>query len=76
VQWGVVYERGGKQRVARFSGRTHYRALRIRGRRVLIDSPIYRPADPNCCPTGGTRTESLTWNGTRFVKRVSAVRRP
>jgi hypothetical protein len=76
VQWGVVYERAGKRRVARFSGHTHYHALRIRGRRVLIDSPVYRPADPNCCPTGGTRTEALTWNGSRFVKRLFAIRRP
>jgi hypothetical protein len=75
VQWGVVYERRGQRRVARFSGHTHYVHLRIRGRRVLIDSPIYRPEDPNCCPTGGTRTESATWNASRFVKRLVAVKR-
>jgi hypothetical protein len=74
VQWGVVYERGGRRVVARFSGHTHYARLRIRGRRVLIDSPVYRPEDPNCCPTGGTRTESATWSGRRFVKRLVTVR--
>jgi hypothetical protein len=74
VLWGVLYERAGRREVARFSGQTHYGGLRIRGRRVLIDSPVYRPEDPNCCPTAGMRTESATWNGRRFVKRLVAVR--
>jgi hypothetical protein len=74
LQWGVVYERGGMRRIARFTGHTHYNHLRIRGRRVLIDTPIYNPPDPNCCPTGGTRTESATWNGRRFVKRLVAIK--
>jgi hypothetical protein len=76
VQWGVVYERGGVRRVARFTGHLHYAHLRIRGRRVLIDSPRYRPSDPNCCPSLGTRTESASWDGTRFVKRLVAVHGP
>jgi hypothetical protein len=76
VQWGVVYERGGVRRVARFTGHLHYARLRIRGRRVLIDSPRYRPSDPNCCPSLGTRTESASWDGTRFVKRLVAVHGP
>lgn len=74
VQWGVVYERAGQRRVARFTGHTHYNNLRIRNRRVLVDSPIYRPGDPNCCPTGGTRVESATWTGRRFVKRLAAIK--
>ncbi|MDX6682849.1 MAG: hypothetical protein QOG94_2888 [Solirubrobacteraceae bacterium] len=76
VQWGIVYARGGARRIARFAGHTHYADLRIRGRRVLIDSPRYRPADPNCCPSAGTRTEAASWNGHRFVKRLVAIRRP
>jgi hypothetical protein len=76
VQWGVVYERGGDRRIARFAGHLHYARLRIKGRRLLIDSPRYKPSDPNCCPSLGTRTESATWNGRRFVKRLVAVRRP
>ena len=75
VQWGVVYERAGDRRIARFTGHLHYANLRIKGRRLLIDSPRYKPSDPNCCPTLGTRTESATWNGRRFVKRLVAVRR-
>ena len=74
VQWGIVYHRGGKRRIARFTGHTHYINLRIRSRKVFIDSPIYHPGDPNCCPTGGTRTESASWNGTRFVKRLVAIK--
>ena len=28
---------------------------------------IYRPDDPRCCPSGGTRTRIWHWNGSRFV---------
>jgi hypothetical protein len=76
VQWGVVYERAGDRRIARFAGHLHYDKLRLKGRRVLIDSPRYKPSDPNCCPSLGTRTESATWNGRRFVKRLVAVTHP
>ncbi len=76
VQWGVVYERRGRRVIVRFTGHTHYARLRLKGRRVLIDSPRYEPADPNCCPSAGSRTESATWNGRRFVKRLVSVRRP
>lgn len=76
VQWGVVYERAGDRRIARFSGHLHYANLRLKGMRLLIDSPRYKPSDPNCCPSLGIRTESATWNGRRFVKRLVAVKRP
>jgi hypothetical protein len=29
--------------------------------------PIYRPADPRCCPSGGTKTRIWRWNGSRLV---------
>jgi len=29
--------------------------------------PIYRPNDPRCCPTGGTKSRLWHWNGSRFV---------
>jgi hypothetical protein len=29
--------------------------------------PIYRPSDPRCCPTGGTKSRIWHWNGSRFV---------
>lgn len=28
---------------------------------------IYRPSDPRCCPTGGTKSRLWHWNGARFV---------
>jgi hypothetical protein len=28
--------------------------------------PIYRPSDPRCCPTGGTKSRIWHWNGKRF----------
>jgi hypothetical protein len=76
IEWGIVYERGAKRHIAHFTGHTHYLKPRIKGRRLLIDSPRYKPSDPNCCPSLGTRTESATWNGKRFVKRLVAVRPP
>ena len=73
LSWGVIYERHGRK-VVRFEGRSRYHNLRIRGRKVLIDSPIYRPGDSNANPTGGIRVESATWNGRRFVKRLALVK--
>jgi hypothetical protein len=29
--------------------------------------PVYRPDDPRCCPSGGTKTRIWHWNGTRFT---------
>lgn len=29
--------------------------------------PIYRPGDPRCCPSGGTKSRLWHWNGSRFV---------
>lgn len=74
IEWGVVYERKGTRRIVRFTGFTHYNTLRMKGRRVLVDSPIYTLGDANCCPTGGTRTESAFWTGKRFIKRVIATK--
>ena len=28
---------------------------------------IYRPGDPRCCPTGGTKSRIWHWDGSRFV---------
>jgi hypothetical protein len=37
------------------------------GRDLVESQPIYRPNDPNCCPTGGFRHTRFRWAGTRFV---------
>lgn len=75
-EWGVVYMRTWEYRVARYGGRGEsYFNLRIRGRSVLVDSSVRRASDPGCCPSGGRRTESATWTGTRFVKRVVSIQR-
>jgi len=70
VEWGVVYSTGGGIEIARFTGHARYRNLRVRGRRVLIDSPILRPGGLLAPPTSGVRTEEARWNGTRFVRRL------
>ena len=28
---------------------------------------IFRPTDPRCCPSGGTKSRLWHWNGTRFI---------
>jgi len=45
-----------------------YKVGLFRSGRDLIDSePVYRPGDPNCCPSGGFEQRRLSWNGRTFV---------
>ncbi|WP_324670831.1 PliI family lysozyme inhibitor of I-type lysozyme [Hymenobacter sp. GOD-10R] len=30
--------------------------FKVQGQELLRSFPLYKPADPNCCPSGGTRT--------------------
>jgi hypothetical protein len=34
---------------------------------LVETQPVYRPNDPNCCPTGGFDHRRFHWNGTKFV---------
>ena len=38
--------------------------------------PIYRPGDPRCCPSGGTKSRLWHWNGSRFVAGPWSEGRP
>ena len=46
--------------------------LRRRGRLIVVVNPLYRPTDPNCCPTGGQlrRFYRVTENKVVLVKRA------
>jgi hypothetical protein len=34
---------------------------------LVETQPVYKPNDPNCCPTGGFDHRRFHWNGTKFV---------
>ncbi len=44
-----------------------YPATRIENGRLIFEQGIYRPGDPKCCPTGGTRSSMYRWNGNALV---------
>lgn len=37
------------------------------GTTVALNYPLYEPSDPNCCPTGGSRTVRFNWNGSQLL---------
>lgn len=41
--------------------------LSVVGADFKTTEPIFRPGDPRCCPTGGTRSQTWHWNGSTFV---------
>jgi hypothetical protein len=43
-----------------------YLDLVVRRRYVVERQKTLRPTDPNCCPSGPTRTRFVRWTGTRF----------
>lgn len=46
------------------------------GRSVTVKQYRYRPSDPNCCPTGGTRDYVFTWSGGRLLARTTGPAHP
>jgi len=78
---------GGVQNVffyrgARFVGVAHdpnFRSAVITsqtGTAVTVKQYLYRPDDPNCCPTGGTRTYTYTWSGGHLTTRTTGTPHP
>lgn len=35
--------------------------------KLVLSHPVYKPDDPNCCPTGGTKYTYFKWNGSKFI---------
>jgi hypothetical protein len=66
IAWVVFRAVGPGWKVA--LRKTGYKLGLVRVGRDLVQSqPVYRPGDPNCCPTGGFDHVRWRWNGTRFV---------
>jgi hypothetical protein len=49
--------------------------VRARGGDLTVTSPVSRPGDSRCNPTGGTLTQTWHWNSSRFVV-VASKRTP
>jgi hypothetical protein len=45
----------------------HAAVLSAAGSDIRETVSIYRPGDPRCCPSGGTKVRIWHWNGSRFV---------
>jgi len=39
----------------------------VEGGKLVIQWPVYRQGDGNCCPTGGLRVRRYDWDGAAFV---------
>lgn len=61
-QWQLLMERRGAAE------------LTAAGADIRETVSIYRPSDPRCCPSGGTKSRTWHWNGSRFT--ASAWTRP
>ncbi len=58
----------GRWRLALVRADRQHVRLRITRRHQLWEQyPVYRDADPGCCPTGGYVNRRFRWTGTRFV---------
>jgi hypothetical protein len=53
-------------RVALTGGGYKLRLARV-GSDLVETQPVYKPNDPNCCPTGGFDHQRFHWRGTKFV---------
>ena len=45
----------------------HAAVLKAVGSDIAETWSIYRPGDPRCCPSGGTKSRLWHWNGSRFA---------
>lgn len=46
------------------------------GSSVTVRQYLYRPDDPSCCPSGGTRDYQYTWSDGRLTVRSAGTARP
>ncbi|MFE6662421.1 alpha/beta fold hydrolase [Streptomyces sp. NPDC057697] len=57
----------GNRYVGQASGASQLRVTSQNGSEVTLTRPIFKDADPTCCPTGGTETHSVRWSGSAVV---------
>ncbi|EDY52715.1 hypothetical protein SSCG_05743 [Streptomyces clavuligerus] len=54
----------GNKYVGHASGASQLRIASQNGTEVTLSRPIFKDTDPTCCPSGGTETHRVRWNGT------------
>lgn len=50
-----------------YEGIRGHMGLEIESGKLVLVFPVYRPEDPNCCPSGGERRLVFKWDGKGFV---------
>jgi hypothetical protein len=66
-QWAVFRFTGGAWRLVADKHGFIVPPVRASGGNLIVTSPVRRPGDSRCNPTGGTLTKTWHWNGSRFV---------
>jgi hypothetical protein len=66
-QWAVFRYTGGTWRLVTDKHGFIVPPVRASGGDLIVASPVSRPGDSGCGPTGGTLTQTWHWNGSRFV---------
>ncbi|MEU3662466.1 LppP/LprE family lipoprotein [Streptomyces sp. NPDC032940] len=59
---GVFFFYGNRYVGNAFAGQLRITAQN--GTEVTLQRPIFKDTDPTCCPSGGTETHQVRWNGT------------
>ncbi len=65
IGWVVFRLRGGAWKIA--MQRNNGAQLTAAGSGIRETQQVLRPSDAHCFPTGGTRSRTWHWNGSRFV---------
>ena len=67
IAWFAFRRDGPRWRLALARLRVYKLGLSVRGSDLVETTPVYRPGDPNCCPTGGYDHGRWHWNGRALV---------
>ena len=66
-QWAVFRYTGGAWRLVTDKHLFIHPPVRASGGNLIVTSPVSRPGDSRCDPTGGTLSQTWHWSGSRFV---------
>ncbi|PWJ05116.1 hypothetical protein DKG34_25030 [Streptomyces sp. NWU49] len=61
----------GNRYVGQATGASQLRVTAQNGTEVTLSRPIFKDTDPSCCPSGGSETHHVRWNGTAVVSSPS-----
>jgi len=65
--WAIFQVDGGAWRLVQQEPAFLAAPLTIAGTDIHETTPVFRPGDPRCVPSGGTHSRVWHWTGTRFV---------